>query len=74
MAGLSEQHGKGHVMTRQPFINGGVVFVAIFFVGWSTGMGGSFLPNPLFSLLMGGFAAVCFALIKKFIGKEGGDI
>lgn len=55
-------------MTRQPIIYGAVVFAAIFFVGWSTGMGGTFLPNLLFSLVMGVLAAGLFALILKWRG------
>ena len=54
----------------QPLIYGAVVFVAIFFVGWITGMGGSFLPNLGFSLLMGVLAAVCFWLVLRFAGKK----
>ena len=57
-------------MTRQPLTYGAVVFGAIFFVGWSTGMGGSFLPNLIFSLAMGVLAGVCFYLIQRFRPKE----
>ena len=53
-------------MTRQPIIYGAVVFGAIFFVGWITGMGGSVLPNLVFSLTMGILAAVCFILVQKY--------
>ena len=57
---------------RQPLIYGAVVFGAIFFVGWSTGMGGSFLPNLVFSLAMGVLAGVMFLLVTRFSkgGKE----
>ena len=58
-------------MTRQPIIYGAVVFAAIFFVGWITGMGGSFLPNLGFSALMGVFAgAIFFFLQRKFRGSD----
>lgn len=47
-------------MTRQAVLYGAVMAVAIFFVGWVTGMGGSFVPNLVFSLLMGALAVVCY--------------
>ena len=53
--------------TPEPIIYGLVVFAAIFFVGWITGMGGSFGPNLGFSVLMGVFAAVLMALIKRYV-------
>ena len=53
-------------MAGKSLIYGTIVFVAIFFVGWITGMGGSFLPNLLFSILMGVFAAICFVVVTKF--------
>ena len=56
-------------MARNPLIYGTVVFVAIFFVGLVTGMGGSFLPNLIFSILAGVFAAFCFSLVTK-VGKK----
>ena len=56
-------------LTRQPLIYGAVVFAAIFFVGWVTGMGGSFGPNLVYSLLVGGFAAICFWLMQRY-GKR----
>lgn len=49
----------------QPITYGLVVFAAIWFVGWITGMGGSFLPNLVFSLAVGVLAAVCFWLVAK---------
>ena len=52
-------------MSRQPVIYGVVVFAALFFVGWVTGMGGSFLPNLLFSAVMGLLAGVMFSFIQK---------
>ena len=55
---------------KQAAIYGAVVTVAIFFVGWSTGMGGSILPNLLFSVLMGVFAAFCF-VGAKWLGGRG---
>ena len=53
-------------MAGKSLIYGTIVFVAIFFVGWVTGMGGSFLPNLFFSILMGAFAAICFVVVTKF--------
>lgn len=50
---------------------GVVVFAAIFFVGWSTGMGGSFWPNFIFSILMGLLASVLFLLVQKYAGSSG---
>lgn len=55
-------------MNRQPLTYGAVVSAVIFFVGWITGMGGSFLPNLGFSVLMGILAAVCFWLVQRFAG------
>ena len=52
-------------MNRQPIIYGLVVFGAIFFVGWVTGMGGSFLPNLGFSAMMGVLAGAMFALVQR---------
>lgn len=51
-------------------VYGLVVFAAIFFVGWSTGMGGSFLPNFIFSALMGGLAGGLYALATKYAGRR----
>ena len=47
-----------------------VVFACIFFIGWSTGMGGSFGPNLGFSALMGVFAGFCFWVVKRKFGRE----
>jgi hypothetical protein len=60
-------------MMRQAFIYGLVAFAAIFFVGWSTGMGGSFWPNVGFSALMGVFAALCYIGALKIAGRTNGD-
>lgn len=57
-------------MMRQPIIYGLVVFAAVFGVGFVTGMGGSFLPNLIFSVAMGIFAGICMALVLRF-GKRG---
>ena len=57
-------------MTRQPVIYGAVVFGAVFFVGWITGMGGSLIPNLIFSLLVGALAAGMFALVTKNRGTD----
>lgn len=58
-------------MINQATKYGLVVFAAIFFVGWSTGMGGSFWPNLVFSVLMGLLASVCFQLVQKYAGRSG---
>lgn len=50
---------------------GAVVFAAVFFVGWSTGMGGSWLPNLLFSLAVGGLAAGCYLGVQWMVGRQG---
>ncbi len=55
-------------MTRQPLIYGLVVFGSIFFVGWITGMGGSFLPNLVFSAAMGLLAWGLYTLVQKYSG------
>ena len=57
-------------MSRQALIYGAVTFAAIFMVGWLTGMGGSFLPNLGFSLLMGIFAAVCYSFAVRLGGRK----
>ena len=49
---------------------GTVAFVVIFFVGWVTGMGGSLIPNLLFSLLMGLFAGVLYLLAEKYFKRK----
>ncbi len=51
---------------RQPFIYGAVTAGVIFFIGWSTGMGGSLLPNIGFSVLMGVFAGILYWLVQKY--------
>ena len=60
-------------MTRQACIYGGVTALAIFLVGWVTGMGGSFLPNLLFSLLMGLLAGGCYLGASKLANRSGDD-
>jgi hypothetical protein len=45
------------------------VFAAIFFVGFTTGMGGSFLPNLGFSVLMGILAGFLFRALKRYSGR-----
>ena len=47
-----------------------VVFVAIFLIGWITGMGGSFVPNLIFSAVMGAFAGGCFWAAKRFARRD----
>ena len=53
-----------------PLIYGGVVALAVFFVGWSTGMGGALLPNLIFSVAVGALAAACMALLLRWSGRR----
>jgi len=55
---------------RQSIIYGAVVGVVIFFVGWSTGLGGSVLPNFIFSVLMGILAMIVVRIFTKFTDKN----
>ena len=55
---------------RQSIIYGAVVGVVIFFIGWSTGLGGSVLPNFIFSVLMGILAMVVIRVFTKFADKN----
>ena len=55
---------------RQSIIYGAVVGVVIFFVGWSTGLGGSVLPNFIFSVLMGILAIIIIRIFTKFTDKN----
>ena len=55
---------------RQSRIYGAVVGVVIFFVGWSTGLGGSVLPNFIFSVLMGILAMIIIRIFTKFTDKN----
>ena len=55
---------------RQSIIYGAVVGVVIFFVGWSTGLGGSVLPNFIFSVLMGILAMIIIRIFTKFAYKN----
>ncbi len=57
------------MVQRDTLIYGAVAAVAVFFIGWTTGMGGTFLANLIFSILMGVFAAAMFVLVKKY-GKS----
>ena len=54
---------------RHAIIYGCVVAVAVFFVGYTTGMGGSLVPNLVFSALMGVFAGAMFFFIKRTNAK-----
>ena len=56
-------------LNRDILIYGVVTFVAVFFIGWSTGMGGSFWPNLIFSALIGVFAGFCFWYITQRMNK-----
>ena len=57
-------------MLRKATIYGAVTGVAVFAVGWITGMGGGFLANLIFGALMGVFAAVCFIFAIRFGGRK----
>lgn len=52
-------------MALKSLTYGAVVFAAVFFVGWITGLGGSFIPNLGFSILMGLLAAICFSVFTR---------
>ena len=54
----------------QPVIYGAVVAAVVFIVGFVTGMGGSLVPNAVFSLAMGVFAAFCMYLVQRFAGPK----
>ncbi len=41
------------------------VGIAVFFVGWSTGLGGSLGPNAIFSIVMGLFAGFAFKFVTN---------
>ena len=55
---------------KQSILYGAVVGVVIFFVGWSTGLGGSVLPNFIFSVLMGILAMIIIRIFTKFTDKN----
>ena len=55
---------------KQSIIYGAVVGVVIFFVGWSTGLGGSLMPNFIFSVVMGILAMVLIRIFTKFADKN----
>ena len=55
---------------KQAAIYGVVVFFAVFFVGWTTGMGGKLVPNIGFSFVMGCFAAALFVFVKKYARRN----
>jgi len=54
----------------QAAIYGAVVAAVVFFIGLTTGMGGALIPNLIFSALMGVFAAVLFAAVKKYANRS----
>jgi len=54
---------------KQGIIYGVVVALVIFFVGWSTGMGGTTLPNIAFSILMGILATIIIRVFTKLAKK-----
>jgi len=55
---------------KQSIIYGAVVGVVIFFVGWSTGLGGSLMPNFIFSVVMGILAMAVIRIFTKFADKN----
>ena len=55
---------------RQSAIYGAVVAAAVFFIGITIGMGGSLIADLIFSALMGVFAAVLFAAVKKYANRS----
>ncbi len=61
---------KGSELLRKAAVYGAVTGVAVFAVGWITGMGGGFLANLIFGALMGVFAAVCFVFAFRFGGRK----
>lgn len=48
----------------QNIIYGIIVTLAVFFIGWITGMGGDLVPNLIFSILMG---VLGFVVIRIFV-------
>ena len=50
---------------KQTIYYGIVVALVIFFIGWSTGMGGDFWPNIIFSGLMGVLAMIAIKVLLK---------
>jgi len=48
----------------QNIIYGIIVTLAVFFIGWTTGMGGDLVPNIIFSILMG---VLGFVVIRIFV-------
>jgi hypothetical protein len=48
----------------QNIIYGIIVTLAVFFIGWTTGMGGDLVPNLIFSILMG---VLGFVVIRIFV-------
>ena len=54
---------------KQIIYYGLVVGLVIFFIGWITGLGGSLIPNIVFSVLMGFLAAITVRIFFKLIQK-----
>jgi hypothetical protein len=46
----------------QNIIYGIIVTLAVFFIGWITGVGGDLVPNLIFSMLMGVFGSIVVRL------------
>ena len=55
---------------KQSIIYGAVVGVVIFFFCCSTGLGGSLMPNFIFSVVMGILAMVVIRIFTKFADKN----
>ncbi len=58
---------------RQAAIYGVTTAGVVFFIGWTTGMGGSLVPNIGFSVLMGVFAGLLFTLVAKYARPRHGS-
>lgn len=58
-------------MMRQAAIYGAAVAAAVFFIGWTTGMGGPLPGNLVFSLAMGVFGGALFVWVKKRTERGG---
>ena len=61
---------RGTELLRKAAVYGAVTGGAVFAVGWVTGMGGGLVSNLVFGALMGGFAAVCFAIAVRIGGRK----
>ena len=69
MAGPTDRP-EGGELVRKAGVYGAVTGVAVFAVGWITGMGGGFVANLVFGALMGLFSAACFAIAVRIGGRK----